>query len=526
MELTSALIRLANMVEEMKGAVGMKIELRERDFCAISLYSRNGDTRRERLQLTAATMSSEQSGTRTTGDSVWLAFERYDRAFFRYLPIRKPTFFHLAGHDRTSQDLIVRKLGLSIAQNANSVEFLHISAENGDGKDGFAKQLLSLDAWKEAFPSLQGACLSSDPFNDAIDVSPHLRKHVRSVALVNFGGSQMITPGYLDLIGSMIRKKVIEEISIDSRLLCHTKLLDDTLRSVRSLVVTLSVVASTTALDALARSFERTKAEGDKLERLSVGVHCIVGVPVWTPENSFSATAVKTIIRSRPNLQVLEVKRIHWRDLVGVCQAVASSTLIAFKCNCAHLSSPVEDGVAIVGELMQHSTIRDLEFIVTAVSSDANAFVEGVAEGLRATRLRRFHLTMSGHHEVSMDSMTKVYESVRENRSLMDIQLKGGCFWALELRFDLPREPPCPLRFFGFLSSRNQYLSQLPLPYEYSLPAGLWPLILESASSDASILYFLLTLQPHLVEGMVEGAVAADREWGVDGSARKCRRIA
>ena len=36
---------------------------------------------------------------------------------------------------------------------------------------------------------------------------------------------------------------------------------------------------------------------------------------------------------------------------------------------------------------------------------------------------------------------------------------------------------------------------------ESTLPSGLWPLILESASDDASILYYLLTVQPHLVTG-------------------------
>ena len=63
------------------------------------------------------------------------------------------------------------------------------------------------------------------------------------------------------------------------------------------------------------------------------------------------------------------------------------------------------------------------------------------------------------------------------------------------------------------------------MPYEYTLPAGLWPLILESASCDASILYYLLTFQPHLVKGKVEGTVAVDREWDVNVPARKCRRI-
>ena len=54
---------------------------------------------------------------------------------------------------------------------------------------------------------------------------------------------------------------------------------------------------------------------------------------------------------------------------------------------------------------------------------------------------------------------------------------------------------------------------------------GFLILILESASCDASILYYLLSFQPHLVKGRVEGTAAADREWGVDGPPRKCRRI-
>ena len=48
------------------------------------------------------------------------------------------------------------------------------------------------------------ACLSRDPCYDATDESPHL-SHVRREAIVNFGGSQMITSGCLDLIGIMIR---------------------------------------------------------------------------------------------------------------------------------------------------------------------------------------------------------------------------------------------------------------------------------------------------------------------------------
>ena len=67
---------LEKMVEAMKGAVGMDMEFYQGKLCAVSLYSRNVATRKARLQLAATTMSSEQSGTRATGDSVWLATER------------------------------------------------------------------------------------------------------------------------------------------------------------------------------------------------------------------------------------------------------------------------------------------------------------------------------------------------------------------------------------------------------------------------------------------------------------------
>ena len=163
-------------------------------------------------------------------------------------------------------------------------------------------------------------------------------------------------------------------------------------------------------------------------------------------------------------------------------------------------------------------------FLERIYTGQLDAFAEGVAEVLRGTRLRSFHWIMSSCGQGVTDAgMTKLYESVRENRSLMDIQLKGN-FW-YPWRLDYFGNAPCPLSFFAFLSSRNQYLSQLLLPYDF--PAGLWPLILESASYDASILYYLLTFQPHLVKkGRLEGTVAAVRERGVDGPARKSRRIA
>ena len=173
---------LEKMVEAMKGAVAMDINVWG-CYCAVSLYCPNGATRKARLQWSAITMSSEQSRTRATGDSVWLDIERF-AALFNH-GTRRDFTFHLAGERRYGREsrlhTFVRDLGLSIAQNANSVKCLRISAQHSDSNRGFFKQLFSLDVWKDAFPFLQGASLFVNMFDDAIDVSPHLMKYVRGL---------------------------------------------------------------------------------------------------------------------------------------------------------------------------------------------------------------------------------------------------------------------------------------------------------------------------------------------------------
>ena len=518
--------KLEEMVEAMKGAVAMEIWVLHR-HCLVSLYFRNGATRKARLQLSAVTMSSEQSRTRAS-NSVWFDYRRY-AALFNHGTRQDFAFFR---DGRESSDLIIsfaRNLGLAIAQNANLVECLRMGVEENASwldylrvgvdyrqlkKDMIFAQLFSLDVWKDAFPSLQRAYLIGYVY-DLIDVSPQLMKHVRGMEQFHSCMQpQGVSPTYSDWLGSMIRNNVIEEVDFLGHLLNHPKMLDDTLRRVRSFKVD---IESRTSCDRLAMSLERTKAEGDKLE----------GVSVFVPKNmeSLGPTAVETILRLRPNLQVLEVGMLDGPRFIQVCQAVTSSTLTKFMCCYRHESSTrVEAVVAVVGELLQHSTIRVLQLRIVTASHHYNDFVQGIAEGLRTTRLRRFHL-VTAFGRVSIGSMTKLYESVRENRSLLDIQLKG-CFWRpwrFQCHHDLPHAPPCPFSFFEFLSSRNQYLSQLLMPYDF--PVGLWPLILESASGDVSILYYLLTSQPHLIRGKAEGT-AADKEWDVDGPARKCRRIA
>ena len=232
---------LEKMVEVMKGAVAMEIAI-EDTVCTVSLYYCNGATRKARLQLYAIAMSSEQNGTRATGDSAWLGIER-----------AAALFDHGTRHDfcfgsrQPCKETFVRKLGLSIAQNANLVKYLRIEA------DGFFKRFLSLDVWKEAFPSLQDAYLSFKDY--MMEVSPHIMKHVRRLTL---GSSLYKITVYSDLTSNMIRNKdsVVEEIEFHGDLLYNAKLLDDMLRRVRSFSVKFN---DSTAFNVLTRSLERTK---------------------------------------------------------------------------------------------------------------------------------------------------------------------------------------------------------------------------------------------------------------------------
>ena len=144
---------LEKMVEAMKGAVAMDIRLFGRSHCAVSLYCPNGDCVTDRRQLSAITMSSEQSRTRATDGSVWLGIEPYE-ALFNHGTTRDFIFCLAGGLRHGALHTFVRKLGLSIAQNANLVECLRIGARYAD-RCGFFNQLFSLDVWKKAFPALQ-----------------------------------------------------------------------------------------------------------------------------------------------------------------------------------------------------------------------------------------------------------------------------------------------------------------------------------------------------------------------------------
>ena len=165
------------------------------------------------------------------------------------------------------------------------------------------------------------------------------------------------------------------------------------------------------------------------------------------------------------------------------------------------------DGVEM---LLQHPTIRDLDLTVECSYRIRKAsqlegysvfhFERCVAEGLRATSLRRFHLTVEGKQVemASTTALTKMYENARGNWSLMDIRLKGQ-HW-----FGVPcRALPFLWRAFRFISLRNQYFAWVD---ENAVPPGLWPLILEWCHlgkekewHDESALFYVLTRRPYLV---------------------------
>ena len=285
---------LEDMVEALKGAVAMGICVCQNGYF-VSLYCPCA-----RNRLFAVTMS-EQSQTRTIGSSVWLGIDRYAAVFKR--GTTRDFGFCFAGerrHEDMALHTFVRNLGLSIAQNANSVECLRLEA--GPGEDMF-KKLFSLDEWKEAFPSLQRAYFIGN-VSALIHVSQYLMKHVRGLEHLYLWHDYhrgKFPQRYMDWIGNTIRNNAIEEVEFFYNLLDDDTLLDDTLRSVRSFHV--EIDSCSTSLHQLVGSFERTKAEGDKLERLSVRVL----YSSLSPMDSFSATALDTILRSRPRLRVLNL---------------------------------------------------------------------------------------------------------------------------------------------------------------------------------------------------------------------------
>ena len=260
-------------------------------------------------------------------------------------------------------------------------------------------------------------------------------------------------------------------------------------------------------------------------------------------------------LRSRPNLQMLNLCTVSLPTFVGLCPVLASSILTTLKVGVA-LETEVEDKTLAdrVEMLLQHATIRDLDLTVVldkAISptsqmegNSAYHFERCVADGLRATSLRRFHLTVEGAQVemASVVALTKVYENAWENWSLMDIRLEGE-YWLPESgTWRKPSHPhPFSLSGFAFISLRNQYFSQVLMRDENTVPPGLWPFILEwcprwghpwrrslvdetKERYDQSVLFYVLTVRPHLLKGKVESSIDANAAKSVDGPSPKRTR--
>ena len=494
---------LQAMGETMKEAVAMDIRLLTSVAayrivqCAVRLYQPTNRSnmvvpvaaRKERLRLSAIAESCEQVRKKTIGDSAFSEFSRNDGRWSEDV-----FFFYIAGTTPDSlMSTFVSDLGLSIARNANLVRAFRIVDYF---HDRFLRDLFS---FSPAFPSLQSVYLEFEyeySYEKGTHLPPHIMKHLRS----------------------LMRNKdnEIEEVRFSASLLSYGELLDDTLRSVRSFQVDYFGEGE---VGLMARSLERTKAEGDKLVRVS-----LLGSDRKLPA-AVPMTVIETILRSRPNLQVLELG-VSDSNFNVLCAVVAPSFLTTLKVGVELRAETEYKKVAEgMGKLLQHPTIRDLEFhylhyqicrfsrIDDTVCHD---LVQSVAEGLRATRLRRFCWTMITWRRTSSATMTKLCECVRENRNLMDIRLSGK-HWGSSSK-DIS---PCPFAFLDFISLRNQYLSQV-LKDENSVPPGLWPLFLESTDCNYSILYYLLTLMPHLVlaKGIAKRTVSS-----VDGLSLKHTRM-
>ena len=268
--------RLYALVVTIKDAVAMDIRIGSyigawrRHCCAVSIYHPNNKSisaaRKERLRLSAISMSSEQSQTATTGDSVWLGIEPYAALFTH--GERREFVFEVGPNLVTDSSVktFVTDLGLTILRNAHLVECLrvHVTTDSDTGTLQLLKTFFSLGAWKEAKSSLRSAYLGCDAwYSWKFDLPPRLLKHVRGLEVRG-----TVKKAGLPQVESMIRNKDygIEEVRFVYAFLKHAELLDDTLRRVRSFRVKLAYVRSCS----LAESFQRTKAHGDNLVRLTV----------------------------------------------------------------------------------------------------------------------------------------------------------------------------------------------------------------------------------------------------------------
>ena len=228
------------MVVTMKEAAAMDMRIKNKDglgypyaaCCAVSLYHPTKESisaaRKERLRLSAISTSSEQWQTTVTGDSVWLGIEPYAALYTHGERTEFVFYLRTNAFTESLAETFVTDLGLSILRNAHSVQCLRIQVDGTIDMLRFVKTFFSLDAWKEAFPSIRSVYLDRGcDYGWKFDLPPHLLKHVRGLEV--YKGSD--SPGVVRQIESLIRNKEygIEEAKFPPCLLMHAELLDDTL---------------------------------------------------------------------------------------------------------------------------------------------------------------------------------------------------------------------------------------------------------------------------------------------------------
>ena len=145
---------LDDLVVIMKDAVAMDIRMTGYWACSsfvVSLYHPDNESisaaRKERLRLSAISMSSEQSQTATMSDSVWLGFEPY-AALYTHGERRNFVFKVGSSVPESSVETFVTDVGLAILRNAHLVECLRADV---DKEPQSLEKFFSLDAWKGAY---------------------------------------------------------------------------------------------------------------------------------------------------------------------------------------------------------------------------------------------------------------------------------------------------------------------------------------------------------------------------------------
>ena len=206
--------------------------------------------------------------------------------------------------------------------------------------------------------------------------------------------------------------------------------------------------------------------------------------------------ALSTIVNCSPRLEELRLR--DWRpEYLGDLGKIRRLK--------AQVGFQPEDGVeSVIGRLMESQALQELDIKTYPICGQDTAIpcleelLAAVTRAVRTTNLRCFRWEISyssGDGRLKDNQLpfllpvARFLDALRQNQSLFMTDL-CGIFWS-----------PSTKDAAKYLSTRNSCKTRVLVPYSNNeFPNGLWPRLLEFASSDLSIVYLLLRSNASLLK--------------------------